>query len=197
MLKRLDVFYGHTSVVALTREKTMSNYLQAPDKIILDLINAANPGLNMQASEVIFGDPVVVAEGARNTSTLITPNAAEQSRFGNQVTVFYNRLNMAAVIGTQDGRIEIDPDNYDAATILEAFNAKYGVQFDSSVIEDLELPTMPTEPGGEVTVAFTSKATSRLTVGAGNITLFISAVDLEDAVLVTDLDGLVYPSETP
>lgn len=175
----------------------MSNYLQPAPQIILDLINEANPGLNMLASETAFGAPTAASVNGRNTSLLITPHADGQSRFGGEVTVFYNRLDMAAIIATQDGRIEIDPDNYDAATILEAFNVKYGVQFDAQIIEDLVLPAMPTVPGSEVTVTFTSKEDSLLTIGSGDITLFAGTVDLEDAVLVTELDGLVYPTVAP
>jgi len=172
----------------------MSNYLQAPKQIIIDLINDANSGLGMTSAEVELSAPGA-GNGTLNTSLVVTPAAG--SRFSNQVTVYYNRLGLAAVVATQDGRIEAIAESYTAADVLDAINAKYNLLITSDDIEDLVLPAIPTVPGGEATLTLTAKAGSLIFTGTAEITLFVDTVDLEDAVLVTDLDGLHYPVQAP
>ena len=167
----------------------MSVFTQAPKKIIVDLINDANPGLNLLESQVTFEAPVV-EDGVRNTSLPI--NAVVGGPYLGAQTVYYDRLDLAAVVATKSGRIEKTDALTNNDQLIAAVNALYAINLTSDDYTIGAFPTWENIPHEEHTVSITAKPGSLIFIGSATVTLFLPQVDLADAISVNTLDGLNY-----
>lgn len=167
----------------------MSDFTQAPKKVILDLINAANEDLNLVESEVTFGTPSV-EEGQRDTSLVLTATAG--GRFLGPQTVYYNRLDMAAVFATKSTIFDKDQSVTTIAHVIALINARYAINLTDDDFTSTAFPTWEMIPNEEHTVTLTAKADSLIFTGTGTVTLHLPQVALSDALTANTLDGLSY-----
>lgn len=169
----------------------MSDFTQAPKKIILDLINEANAGLNLLETQVEFGVPAVET-GSRNTSLELT--AVVGGPYLGARAVYYDRLDLAAVIATGPaGRFAKTGAITTIAHVVAAINSEYAINLTEDDFEITDtFPEFENVPNEEHSITITAKPGSLVFIGSAEITLFLPQVDLEDALAVNTLDGLTY-----
>jgi hypothetical protein len=111
---------------------TPLDYTQAPDALLLELINYDN-NTNLTLDMVSLSVPLSVSGGARNTKVTVT--AKPGSPYADNQDVFYNRINLSA-LGTLEFLSELP---YDAPGLLAAINAEKGAYLYASDLEEFEL----------------------------------------------------------
>lgn len=168
----------------------MANDLtKTPLENLLLLINTKNPGINVLASEVTFGVPAVET-GARNTS--IVAEAVEGSRFLEEQTFFYNRLDFQAVFDQGNKVFEKTTDLDTIAEVITLLETRYKIKLTTDDYTVSAFPTFTNVPDEEHAVTFTAKPGSLVWIGSGSITLKLLTVNLADALPANQLDGLTY-----
>ncbi|QVD49244.1 hypothetical protein LUCX_174 [Xanthomonas phage vB_XciM_LucasX] len=167
----------------------MSDFTKAPKQIIIDLINVANPGLNLLATEVDFGSVAVETEPA-NTSVVLTPTVS--GRFTGSPKIYYDRLSMAEVFATKTAAVEKTDLLTNVDDVISAINSLYGINLTSDDYTISEFPTWANVVDEEHTLTITAKADSLIFIDAADVKLFKTKMDLTMAIANNQLNGLIY-----
>jgi len=166
---------------------------------LIDLIKLANPQTSVPFSvaNLEHAAPVVLTEGAKNTSIVVSGKAAVG--FGGSVTFTYNRLDLAAQL-TQLGvvsplELQIPNDGaangqISSAALLPLFNAAAGVELQEEdiVVEQIVLTDSP----AEVDYTITIKADSLKWTGSVAVKLVEDAMDIAAELTNHELSGFEY-----
>ncbi|MGG4591656.1 hypothetical protein ACLPJK_25715 [Pseudomonas aeruginosa] len=152
-------------------------------QVLVDLINAANPGANVKVGDLVFGVPQAQT-GQHNTKLTLEPSADGKFK-GDPVEVTYNRVDISAHF-TQAG-IDLVKLNVRYAQDLivgleETYQFKLEAQDVSGAVSEGNV--------GEVSIS----PTSLIYTGALSIELVESEVeDLGSVFTVTELSGFTSP----
>ena len=170
-----------------------SNFTQ-----LIGLILAANPEVATPYSEtnLTHADPVVLAEGTKNTSVVVSGKSS--AGFSGNVTFTYNRLDIAqqlVTLGQSTPLLHVANDGVvdgvvSSASLLTAFQAVTGVelQLEDIVVEDIVLTDAP----AVVDYTLKIKDTSLKYVGQVAVQLTEDSQDISAELTNTDLNGFNY-----
>ena len=166
---------------------------------LIDLIKLANPQTSVPFStaNLEHAAPVVLTEGTKNTSIVVSGKAAVG--FGGSVTFTYNRLDLATQLTglgvvsplklqiTNDG---VANGSISSAALLPLFNAAAGVELQEEDIVD-ELIVLTDSPA-EVDYTITIKADSLKWIGSVAVKLVEDAMDIAAELTNHELSGFEY-----
>ncbi|WJJ54982.1 hypothetical protein [Xanthomonas phage RTH11] len=168
------------------------DFTKAPKQILLDLINAENSSTltsPLTDAQVTFAVPAV-EDGAKNTSLELS--SVVGGPYLGQRSVYYDRLDLAAVLALKSARFEKTDEVTTVAHVIAAINARYKINLTSDDFTATEFPTWELVPNEEHTVTLTAKAGSLIFIGTGVVTLYLPQVALADAIPNNTLSGLTY-----
>lgn len=125
------------------------SYLNKPSHVlILDLINNDNRR-EFLSGDVTVTNPRPSGRGDRNSQATLVP--AEGSLYYGSVEVFYNRLDLDAVLtNNEDSGLVLTVPNdgfLDSGEICDRLNAMFGLQLtdEDVIVEPIDLSTVPVE----------------------------------------------------
>lgn len=155
--------------------------------LVLDLINESN-NIDLTFQEIEFQAPglLVDDDDGKNTSLLVT--AIDKHGFTGEVTVKYNRLDLADFEAGKPAVLEIPVDG-SATDLITSVNNHFGLQLTEGIdVEEIidldDLGYVPSE------VSLTSILTSYGFIGSIDLTVAWESIDLEDAIVSNNLIGL-------
>lgn len=166
----------------------VSNFLQAGEQILLDLINADN-AKELPLSAVSFGAPTVV-EGGAAEATSVTMSANTGSGYKGSQTFTYNRVPLSFMnVNEPDLVVETVEETIHA--LIPFLNSTFGIQLTEADIVDG--PIAPQQPDVNSTITITAAPGSLVFVGSVDLVSTLPLVDLATLLTVTELDGLYAP----
>ena len=172
--------------MATDLSKSSANQLY--DLILEDNTGATAAGLTF--AKVTFGAPADHA-GANPGDTDVVVTAVANSGFSGDVTVNYDRLDLAGF--TAYGAAEVTVAAGATVTdIVAAFNALYGAALDISDYDEGASAPIPDDDGEIFTLV--ADATSLAYKGSIAITVFLNSVALNTVITTTNLNGLEFPA---
>lgn len=166
----------------------VSNFNQANNKIVLDLINEQN-AQSLPEGSISFGAPTEVVAGQIAT-TLVT-TAQPGSGYRGSVELTYNRVPLS-FMDTNEPDLVLETDATTTQGLIPALNAAFGILLTNDDITDAPIPEL--EPDVDTTVALTATATTLVWHGSVDLTLTKTLVELSSVLTTTTLDGLYPPT---
>ena len=169
----------------------VSNFLQAPAQVLLDLINADN-AKSLPLSAVTFDVPVEVTPG--QIATIVVATAATGSGYkGSQIFTF-NRVPLS-FMNTNEPDLVLETEEASTHGLIPFLNTTFGIQLTTDDIEDT--PITAAEPDVVSQLTITAKAGSLVWHGAVTLDYTLPLVDLVPLLTVATLDGLYPPAAQP
>lgn len=159
-------------------------------------INAAN-GTSFKTTDFIYGVPQVLTgtwQGQATTkNTAMRVTAKEGLPFAGTKVCTYNRFDLAALTPANFPGLKCAAYSVDSVADLFPMLAYWnGIQFSSDDLEDLPLVD---NGDGTQTATLRAKATSVGWIGEGTITVTQGSAPIDQLIVVTELNGLNYPTE--
>lgn len=183
---------GWLAVDSPYKSKAMSDLTKAPAQIIVDMINGDNTSAGLTTADLTLGSPVDISgsNAVRNTELLVQGKAG--GRYGGQVYIRYNRVNIAQVLATGSAAF-LKGSATQVSEVVAALNARFGVNLIAGTdYDDEALPTFTGLPGEEHTFVLTIKPGSLVFIGSTTVTVKIDTIDLATVITIEDLSGLTY-----
>lgn len=165
----------------------VSNFLQAPEQVLLDLINADN-GKSLPLSAVTFGVPAEVTPD--EIATTVVASATTGSGYKGSQTFTYNRVPLS-FMNTNEPDLVIESEEASVHGLIPFLNTTFGIQLTADDIEDT--PIEQQEPDVVKQLTITAKAGSLVWHGSVTLDITLPLVDLATLLTVTTLDGLYAP----
>lgn len=160
------------------------------ETIALELINAKNPGLNLQASDFTLGPPTAATGLTDGRNTIIEVRSTPTSRYQGNAPVNYRRVDLDTIAATDDDLIITT--ELTTIDLLPAINERYELNLTAADIVDAPLPDTQSDPGTAVIVTITALSGSYYVIGSGELSIVSLKSNLDDAITDPDLDGLDY-----
>lgn len=168
----------------------VSNYLQAPAQVLLDLINADNT-TNLPLSAVSFGAPTAVDPEATGLITNVTASATLGSGYSGSQTFTYNRVGLE-FMNVNEPDLVIETEETSIHALIPYLNTTFGIQLTADDIEDGVVPAQQPDVNQPLTI--TAKAGSLVWAGSVVLQLTLPLIPLNTVLTVTALDGLYPPA---
>jgi len=159
--------------------------------LVLELINTDNntPYLDGWLN---FGPVVVLPDGhesLREVSVYLTPT--ELSHRKGEQTIFYNRLDLTQLFNEEEvvlqyGRVTSTQD------VLDILNTTYDTSFTEEDVMIGEFAIEVPVPLPD-TLTFFALAGSYAFKGSLSVTMELDLIDLADEIVITRMNGLLYP----
>lgn len=174
----------------------MSAFLNRPSfDLVVDLINVANT-LALNDAKVTFGVPSALEDDESGLNTGLNVKAISGAGYRGAVDVKYNRLDLALLFKNIAVNLNVDLSSVASPTtkdLLGTLNTKYGLGITIDEVVDA-----PVDITGEGPHTHTITAQDSLAY-IGTLTLTIGpdadvGERLDTVVLVTNLNGLLYPN---
>lgn len=166
----------------------MALYKRPLDEILLAIKTLNN--VNLVEGEYTFGTPTAVAPDAQGTNTSLLVTALNPlSPYDGNTTIRYTRLDLADLAKL----IPLDIKVYNVTTVdqfVAVLNSRYGIDFQSGDITPGNLNL--TNGAGDVVL--TAQANSMGWTGTVTFHVTKGAMPLADAITVSRLPGINYPS---
>lgn len=170
-----------------------SDFTKSPAQVMVDLINAANPTLNLTVADVDFAEANQAQGSVRDTSTSVTIYAsASDNRFVGQTDVFYDRISLDEVLAQDIAPFLRDLNVNNVLDLIPQMNARYGIQLGRSDLVSTDLPLIY----GIATIPVLAGYTSLLFEGSGTIRVQ-TYMPLNLAVTITQLSELLWSAGQP
>jgi len=174
----------------------MSAFLNRPSfDLVVDLINVANT-LALNDAKVTFGVPSALEDDESGLNTGLNVKAISGAGYRGAVDVKYNRLDLALLFKNIAVNLNVDLSSVPSPTtkdLLGTLNTKYGLGITIDEVVDA-----PVDITGEGPHTHTITAQDSLAyIGALTLTIGPDAdvgERLDTVVLVTNLNGLLYPN---
>lgn len=162
---------------------------------VYNLIAATNSATWPQTAVALtYGTPAVEVSHPTGKNTSLVVSAAPNTEYVGDVTVNYNRLDLAGFETNYGSTSLVVPENATAAQIVAAFNAYYDSSLDTSDYVN-NAPGTPPDFDGE-TYTLVAAAGSLAYIGEVVLDIQLATTQLSTIITVTDLNGLTFP-ETP
>lgn len=161
--------------------------------LVVELINKDN-SLPYTVDMLNFGPVVVLPEdhnSLRDVSVYLTPTPTANRK--GERTVYYNRLDLGILFGINPSLEYGSITN--EASIIALLNDTYDTAFSIDDLFVVEYVDGPPETVPE-TITFEAKPGSYAFKGSVVFSLVETLIDLADEILITQLNGLVYPDGT-
>lgn len=165
----------------------VSNFLQAPEQVLLDLINADNAKA-LPLTAVTFAAPAEVVPG--EIASTVVMSATTGSGYKGSQTFTYNRVPLS-FMNTNEPDLVIESEEASVHGLIPFLNTTFGIQLTADDIEDT--PIEEQEPDVVKQVTITAKAGSLVWHGSVTLDITLPLVDLATLMTVTTLDGLYPP----
>ncbi len=158
----------------------MSDYTKSAPEVLVDLINLANPQAFIQAGELIFGAPSPApSHPTLNTGILAT--GAPDSRIEGEKTLYYDRLDLDAVLATSNATFVQGPALSNLAQLIGAINARYRLNLTAGDYTASAFPTFTNvDPAETLPVNLAVRDTSLIYRGSGQVMVQVDP----DAIVV-------------
>ncbi len=160
---------------------------------VYDAIKASNPTTFPQVElvDLVYGTPAVLSGDPSNKDTSLLVSAAINTPYIGDVTVKYNRLDLADFETNYGERTLIVPEGATAADVVAAFNSEYGAELTTDDYEDNALPTPPDWDGETYTLVAAAGSLAYKNEVVLNVAL--ATTPLSTIIATTTLDGLYFP----
>ena len=196
-MSKLTLFFNYSKGLLMSA----TDYTQLPAQCLVSLINDAN-GTTITPAQITFGPPTPI-NGLRNTEIVVTSVPAASVPAGTtplppgSVAVTYNRLNLNAIPGVRNTSFS-NSSATNISDLLPQINAAYKINLTAADIIDAPLPiftsNIPNETIGFVLVAAPG---SLVFIGAVELTLINTSVQLSSIITNTVLNGFIYIQPAP
>lgn len=186
----------------------MPLYSKPSKDLVYDLINEANPGLDIPVApaNVVLGTPAVIANQAwpnNNTSIVASPAPGTSDYIGRQ-TLTYRRLDLSALFRGQTILIKkfksVTSSSsgtlmYTLYQLLADINARYGMNLTEDDVTNANILRGNTLEDGQYTTTITvsTKATSLGYTGTFALKWINTKQSLEEMVTIRDIPGRAFP----
>jgi len=186
----------------------MPLYKKPSKDLVYDLINEANPQLEIPASalNVSLGVPAAIAGTswpANNTNIVLSPAPGSGDFIGRQ-TVSYRRLDLSALFRGQTILIKKFKSTassssgtlmYTVYQLLADINSRYGMNLTEDDVNNANILRGSTLEDGQytTTVTVSTKATSLGYTGSFSLKWLNTKQSLEDMITVRTLGGRLFP----
>lgn len=171
----------------------VSDFTQAPEKIIFDLIKADNPSNGFAEGMVTYGIPTSNETDPDGRNTDITLTSVEGSGIVGSRTVTYRRLRLEGFIKEPDFVLN-KRDFTQLSELIPQINSELGINITADDFNEIALPTFSATPGEEHEVTITFKANSLVWIGTHVLTVRGDDIDINLVIPVDKLSGLNVPA---
>lgn len=167
----------------------VSNFLQAGEQILLDLINADN-AKELPLTAVSFAAPAAVGGEAAAEATSVVVSANSGSGYKGSQTFTYNRVPMS-FMNANEPDLVVETVEETIHALIPFLNSTFGIQLTEADIVDG--PIAAQEPNVNAVITITATPESLVFVGSVDLVSTLPLVDLATLLTVTELDGLYAP----
>ena len=164
----------------------MSNPSTISRELLTGLINQVNVKQWLE-NELVFAQPTPVVGQDWNTAISVT--AVEDQIYTGTVSVQYNRVNLATIVGEDSTDFDLNGAYDNATDLAPILVGRFGCLIDATDLVSAPLPA-PDEDG-VVTVIIQAHPNSLLWRGQLSITLTPVVVPIDTLIATTELDGFV------
>lgn len=186
----------------------MPLYTKPSKELVYDLINEANPGLDIPVSptNVALGAPAIIpgVSWPNSNTTIVASPAAGSNDFIGKQSLNYRRLDLSALFRGQIIQIKKFKSTsgsvagtlmYTVYQLLEDINQTYGMKLTQDDINDANIVRGNVQEDGQytTTVAVTTKANSLGFTGQFSLKWVNTKQSIEDMITVSSLPGRIYP----
>lgn len=170
----------------------VSDFTQAPQKILYDLIKSDNPSNGFAEGMVTYGIPTSNDTDVSGRNTDITLTSVEGSGIVGSRTVTYRRLRLDGFVKDPD-YVVAKRDFTKLSELIPQINADLGINITADDFNEVDLPVFGATPGEEHDVTITFKANSLIWVGTYVLTVRGDDIDINLVIPVDKLSGLNLP----
>lgn len=170
------------------------SYQKSSIDSLLGYLNAKNPGQVLTAADVSFTAPKLVAGTWREANTVhntaVRIMGGTSGKYGGRQVITYDRLNLASLAKIPGFQVRATGAKtvHDLIPNLRYYN---GLRFTT---DDLENTPIVQDSDGKLQAVLSAKANSLGWVGSVQIEVKAGGQKITEAVSVTNLNGLNYPT---
>lgn len=167
--------------------------LKSSAEQVYDLIKATNVATfpQVEVVDLEYATPSALVGDPSGKDTSLLVSAGVNTPYIGNVTVKYDRLDLAGFESNYGSTTLIVPENATPAQIVAAFNAYYDAELDSSDYVNNAVPTPPDFDGETYTLV--AAAGSLAYKGSVVLDIQLATTPLSSIITVTELDGLEFP----
>lgn len=170
------------------------SYQKSSVDSLLGYINAKNPGQVLTTADLTFSAPKLVAgtwrEANTQRNTAVRIMGVPSGKYGGRQVITYDRLNLASLAKISGFQVRATGAKtvHDLIPNLRYYN---GLRFTT---DDLENTPITQDESGKLIAVLSAKANSLGWVGSVQLEVKAGGQKITEAVSVTNLNGLNYPT---
>ena len=163
---------------------------KAPDQLIIDLINKDN-GTDLKIGELTFGVPVLNSTNSKHNSK-VKATASDKAYYSGSVSIHYNRIDIAKVIGDKSTRFVITDERM-ISDIIAAIDARYSTRLTPNDYVDGPLPSFdPANTSDIRDIELVANPLSLVYINKITLSLDRGVINLSTVLVNLILQGLTY-----